>query len=210
MKSPTIRLMLVDDHALVRMGLKALLEIEPDFVVVAEADDGVAALEQYAIQQPDVTLLDIRMPRMDGLQTLERLLVRRPDARIIMLTTSELEDEIERAVELGACGYLLKKITGDELARAIRLVHSGEICLPAEVTRRLAANRLAPRLSEREREVLALLPRGLTNPEIAHALGITLNTAKTHLHTIFSKLDVANRAEAVSAALQRGLLQLDK
>lgn len=210
MKSPTIRLMLVDDHALVRMGLKALLEIEPDFVVVAEADDGVAALEQYAIQQPDVTLLDIRMPRMDGLQTLERLLVRRPDARIIMLTTSELEEEIERAVELGACGYLLKKITGDELARAIRLVHSGEICLPAEVTRRLAANRLAPRLSEREREVLALLPRGLTNPEIAHALGITLNTAKTHLHTIFSKLDVANRAEAVSAALQRGLLQLDK
>ena len=210
MKLPTIRLMLVDDHALVRMGLKALLEIEPDFVVVAEADDGVAALEQYAIQQPDVTLLDIRMPRMDGLQTLERLLVRRPDARIIMLTTSELEDEIERAVELGACGYLLKKITGDELARAIRLVHSGEICLPAEVTRRLAANRLAPRLSEREREVLALLPRGLTNPEIAHALGITLNTAKTHLHTIFSKLDVANRAEAVSAALQRGLLQLDK
>ena len=136
--------------------------------------------------------------------------MRRPDARIIMLTTSELEDEIERAVELGACGYLLKKITGDELARAIRLVHSGEICLPAEVTRRLAANRLAPRLSEREREVLALLPRGLTNPEIAHALGITLNTAKTHLHTIFSKLDVANRAEAVSAALQRGLLQLDK
>jgi DNA-binding NarL/FixJ family response regulator len=210
MKLPTIRLMLVDDHALVRMGLKALLEIEPDFVVVAEADDGVAALEQYAIQQPDVTLLDIRMPRMDGLQTLERLLVRRPDARIIMLTTSELEDEIERAVELGACGYLLKKITGDELARAIRLVHSGEICLPAEVTRRLAANRLAPRLSEREREVLALLPRGLTNPEIAHALGITLNTAKTHLHTIFSKLDVANRAEAVSSALQRGLLQLDK
>lgn len=210
MKSPTIRLMLVDDHALVRMGLKALLEIEPDFVVVAEADDGVAALEQYAIQQPDVTLLDIRMPRMDGLQALERLLARRPDARIIMLTTSELEDEIERAVELGACGYLLKKITGDELARAIRLVHSGEICLPAEVTRRLAANRLSPRLSEREREVLALLPRGLTNPEIAHALGITLNTAKTHLHTIFSKLDVANRAEAVSAALQRGLLQLDK
>jgi DNA-binding NarL/FixJ family response regulator len=210
MKSPTIRLMLVDDHALVRMGLKALLEIEPDFVVVAEADDGVAALEQYAIQQPDVTLLDIRMPRMDGLQTLERLLAQRPDARIIMLTTSDMDDEIARAVELGACGYLLKKITGDELARAIRLVHSGEICLPVEVTRRLAANRLAPRLSEREREVLALLPRGLTNPEIAHALGITLNTAKTHLHTIFSKLDVESRAEAVSAALQRGLLQLDK
>jgi DNA-binding NarL/FixJ family response regulator len=210
MKSQSIRLMLVDDHALVRMGLKALLEIEPDFVVVAEADDGVAALEQYAIQQPDITLLDIRMPRMDGLQTLERLLAQRPDARIIMLTTSDMDDEIARAVELGACGYLLKKITGDELARAIRLVHGGEICLPVEVTRRLAANRLAPRLSEREREVLALLPRGLTNPEIAHALGITLNTAKTHLHTIFSKLNVESRAEAVSAALQRGLLQLDK
>lgn len=210
MKTPNIRLLLVDDHALVRMGLKALLEVEPDFEVVAEADDGVAALEQYANLKPDITLLDIRMPRMDGLEALRLLLAHSPNARIIMLTTSDLDEEIERAVELGACGYLLKKITRDELVLAIRLVHGGGICMPEEVARSLAANRLAPRLSEREREVLALLPRGLTNPEIAHALGITLNTAKTHLHTIFSKLDVAGRAEAVSAAVQRGLLHLDK
>ena len=202
--------MLVDDHALVRMGLKALLEVEPDFEVVAEADDGVAALEQCANLKPDITLLDIRMPRMDGLEALRQLLARSPSARIIMLTTSDLDEEIERAVELGACGYLLKKITRDELVRAIRLVHGGEICMPEEVTRRLTANRMAPRLSEREREVLALLPQGLTNPEIAKTLGVTLNTAKTHLHSIFNKLDVAGRAEAVSAAVQRGLLRLDK
>lgn len=209
MKTPKIRLMLVDDHALVRMGLKALLEVESDFEVVAEADDGVAALELFARSLPDITLLDIRMPRMDGLEALGKLLARSPNARTIMLTTSDLDEEIERAIELGACGYLLKKITRDELVRAIRLVQDGGICMPAEVTRSLAANRLAPRLSEREREVLALLPRGLTNPEIAKALGITINTAKTHLHTIFSKLDVAGRAEAVSAAVQRGLLHLD-
>lgn len=198
--------MLVDDHALVRLGLKALLEVEPDFEVVAEADDGVAALEQYAKLQPDVTLLDVRMPRMDGLEALRQILLRWPDARVIMLTTSDMDDDIGCAIELGACGYLLKNITRDELIRAVRQVLSGDICLPEAVVARLKASRDAPKLSTRERQVLSLLPKGLTNPEIASALGITLNTAKTHLHTIFSKLDVKGRAEAVTAAIKRGIL----
>jgi DNA-binding NarL/FixJ family response regulator len=208
-KVPLIRLFLVDDHALVRMGLKVLLEMEPDFKVVGEAGDGQQAIDLFQRLKPDVTLLDVRMPTMSGIETVKQLIKKWPEARIIMLTTSEMEDEIERALEAGACGYLLKKITRDELVSAVRQVHGGEACIPEMIARQLAANHLAPRLSQREREVLSMLPRGLTNPDIAQALGISLNTAKTHLRTIFSKLDVADRSEAVTVAVQRGILHLD-
>ena len=208
-KLSRIRLLLADDHALVRLGLVALLEMEPDFHVVAQAGDGVEALELFARHQPHVTLLDLRMPRLDGIETLKRLLEKWPDARVVMLTTSDLEDEIARAIECGACGYLLKRITRDELVAAVRQVHAGEACIPWAVAKQLAASRHAPRLSEREREVLAMLPRGLTNQDIATALGVSLNTAKTHLRTIFTKLDVADRSEAVTVAVQKGMLQLE-
>ena len=206
---PLIRLFLVDDHALVRMGLSVLLEMEPDFKVVGEAGDGFQAIELFERLKPDVTLLDVRMPNMNGIEAARELTKRWPEARIVMLTTSEMDDEIERAIEAGACGYLLKKITREELVSAVRQVHAGEACIPAVIAKQLAANRLAPRLSVREREVLAMLPRGLTNPDIAKALGITLSTAKTHLRTIFSKLDVVDRSEAVTVAVQRGILHLD-
>lgn len=209
-KPAGISLLLVDDHALVRMGLAVLLEMEPDFKVVGEADDGVQALELFARLNPDVTLLDVRMPHMDGIETLKQLIQKWPEARVVMLTTSDLEDEIDRAIRAGACGYLLKKVTRDELVRAVRQVHDGEACIPDEVAKQLAANRDAPRLSEREREVLAMLPRGLTNPDIAKALGISLNTTKTHLRTIFSKLDVVDRSEAINVAVQRGILHLNE
>jgi DNA-binding NarL/FixJ family response regulator len=205
-----IRLMLVDDHALVRMGMVALLETDPGFRVVAEADDGVAALELFARHRPDVTLLDIRMPRLGGVDALQQLVARWPEARVIMLTTSDLDDDIERAIAAGASGYLLKKITRDELFAAIRHVHGGGAYIPELVARQLAANRLAPRLSDREREVLAMLPRGLTNPDIGKALGISLGTVKTHLRTIFAKLDVADRSEAITIAAQRGILRLEE
>ncbi|HEX4120897.1 MAG TPA: response regulator transcription factor [Verrucomicrobiae bacterium] len=207
---PGISLLLVDDHALVRMGLAVLLEMEPDFKVVGEAGDGAQALELFARLNPDVTLLDVRMPHMDGIETLKQLIQKWPEARVVMLTTSDLEDEIDRAIRAGACGYLLKKVTREELVKAVRQVHSGEACIPDEVAKQLAANRNAPRLSEREREVLAMLPRGLTNPDIAKALGISLNTTKTHLRTIFSKLDVVDRSEAINVAVQRGILHLNE
>jgi signal transduction histidine kinase/FixJ family two-component response regulator len=136
-----------------------------------------------------VTLLDIRMPQLNG----SKILAQWPEARVIMLTTSDLDEDIEQAVGAGAYGYLLKKITRDQLVQAIRQVHAGRICFPEAVAQRLAANRLAPRLSEREREVLALLPKGLTNPDIARVLGISMSTTKTHLRSIFSKLDVMVR-----------------
>jgi len=140
-KPAEISLLLVDDHALVRMGLTALLEMEPDFRVVGEAGDGSQAMELFARFNPDVTLLDVRMPHMDGIETLKQLIQKWPEARIVMLTTSDLEDEIERAVTAGACGYLLKKITREELVKAVRQVHAGEACIPAEVAKQLAANR---------------------------------------------------------------------
>jgi DNA-binding NarL/FixJ family response regulator len=205
---PFIRLFLVDDHALVRMGLAVLLEMEPDFKVVGEAGDGRQAIEMFGRLKPDVTLVDVRMPLMNGIEIVEQLIKKWPEARIVMLTTSEMEDEIERAIEAGACGYLLKKITREELVSAVRQVHAGEACIPDIIAKQLAANHLAPRLSRREREVLSMLPRGLTNPDIAQALGISLSTTKTHLRTIFSKLDVMDRSEAVTVAVQRGILHL--
>ena len=201
--------MLVDDHALVRMGFVALLETQADIRVLAETGDGAEAIKLYERHHPDVVLLDLRMPGMDGIETLKRLLAKWPNARVVMLTTSDLEDEINRAIECGASGYLLKKITRDELIDAVRLVHSGEACIPQAVAKQLATSRHNPRLSEREREVLAMLPRGLTNPDISTALGISLSTTKTHLRTIFYKLDVADRSEAVTVAMQRGIIQLD-
>ncbi len=207
---PLIRILLVDDHALVRLGLAVLLRMEPDFQVVGEAESGKQALDLFARLQPDVTLLDVRMPQMSGIETARQLILKWPEARIIMLTTSELEDDIDQAIETGACGYLLKKITREELVSAVRQVHAGEACIPEVVAKQLAANRLAPRLSVREREVLAMLPRGLTNPDIATALGISLSTAKTHLRAIFSKLDVADRSEAINVAVQRGILHLNQ
>jgi two-component system NarL family response regulator len=210
MVSDTMSLMLVDDHALVRMGLVSLLQMAPDFRVVAESDNGPEAVELLLQHRPDVTLLDIRLPRVSGIETLQQMLLRWPEARVVMLTTSDLDEDIERAFELGAAGYLLKRISYPELARAVRQVHAGESYIPESIARQLAASRAGPHLSAREREVLALLPKGLSNPDIARVLGISLSTVKTHLRTIFSKLDVADRAESITVAVQRGLLRLEE
>ena len=202
--------MLVDDHAVVRIGLVVMLELDRGFKVVAQANDGIEALELFARQLPDVTLLDIRMPQLNGVETLRRILAKWPEARVIMLTTSDLDDDITQAIDAGARGYVLKRSSRDELIQAIRQVHGGETCIPEPLARRLAANRLTPQLTEREREVLALLPKGLTNTDIARVLGISMGTAKNHVQAIFKKLDVMDRSEAVTAALQRGILKLDE
>lgn len=204
-----IRLLLIDDHTIVRMGLSALLALEPDFHVVGEAGSGPQAIDLFAKLNPDITLLDIRMPHMDGIQVLGHLTKQWPKARIIMLSTSNTTDEICRAFENGACGYLLKQVGRNELVHAVRQVHAGEEYIPDMINKELAVSGKAPKLSPREREILTMLPRGLTNQDIATALGIGFGTVKAHLRAIFAKLDVADRSEAVSIAVQRGILHLD-
>lgn len=205
-----IGVLLVDDHTIVRMGLSALLEVEEDFKVVGEAGSGPEAIELFGRLKPDITLLDIRMPQMDGIEVLSQLTKQWPTARVIMLSTSSTEDEIHRALENGASGYLHKQVGRSELIHAVRQVHAGEDYMPALISKELASSGDKPRLSSREREILAMLPRGLTNQDIALALGIGFGTVKAHLRTIFSKLEVTDRSEAVSVAVQRGILNLDE
>ncbi|HRX55205.1 MAG: response regulator transcription factor [Verrucomicrobiales bacterium] len=200
-----IRLLLADDHAIVRMGLRTVFELEGDLEVIAEAATADEAVAAHASSRPDVTLLDLRMPG-GGLEALRRILGNSPRSRVLVVTTSDLEEDIHRALAAGASGYVLKSIAPEELADAIRGVHAGARWVPAEVARKLADRAATPELSPREMEVLHLVVKGLTNPEIADALDISLGTAKAHLRAILAKLQVADRTEAASEALRRGLI----
>lgn len=200
-----IRLLLADDHAIVRMGLRTVFELEGDLEVIAEAATADEAVAAHASARPDVTLLDLRMPG-GGLEALRRILGHSPRSRVLVVTTSDLEEDIYRALAAGASGYVLKSIAPEELADAIRGVHAGARWVPAEVARKLADRASTPDLSPREMGVLHLVVKGLTNPEIAEALDISLGTAKAHLRAILAKLQVADRTEAASEALRRGLI----
>ncbi len=200
-----IRLLLADDHAIVRMGLRTVFELEGDLEVIAEAATADEAVAAHASSRPDVTLLDLRMPG-GGLEALRRILGNSPRSRVLVVTTSDLEEDIHRALAAGASGYVLKSIAPEDLADAIRGVHAGARWVPAEVARKLADRAATPELSPREMEVLHLVVKGLTNPEIADALDISLGTAKAHLRAILAKLQVADRTEAASEALRRGLI----
>ena len=207
--SPKIRLMIVDDHSMVRIGFATLLGAEPGFEVVAEAEDADQAVAMFRRRKPDITLMDVRMPGDSGLAALSRIRAEFPAARIVMLTTYDLESLILRALETGACGYLLKSIKRDELVAAVRRVHQGETCFPISISRHAAELGQINRLTPREHETLDLLRRGLSNRDIGLVLGVSENTAKAHVKSLFIKLDVADRAEAVAAAFERGLLQVD-
>jgi DNA-binding NarL/FixJ family response regulator len=207
--SAPIRLLLVDDHFLVRMGLVAVLGLEKDLAVAGEAEDTETALERFRAVKPDVTLLDIRMPGAGGLETLRRIRAEQPEARVIMLTTSDLEEDVFQSLEAGAAGYLLKTAQRAELAEAIRRVHAGGRAIPAKVEARLAERAQHPALSPRELEVLDFLRRGLSNRDIGVALGVTEHTAKAHVKAILVKLEAADRTEAVAAGFQRGLLKIE-
>lgn len=204
-----IRLLLVDDHSMVRMGFATLLGAEPDFQVVAEAEDGEQAVSAFRECQPDVTLMDARMPGGGGIDALARIRAEFGDARIIILTTYDLEEPVFAALEAGAAGYLLKSIKRDELVAAVRCVHAGGCCFPESLAARMEERTLHKRLTPRELETLDLLRRGLSNKDIGVALGVTENTAKAHVKAILQKLDVADRAEAVAAGFERGLLEID-
>jgi DNA-binding NarL/FixJ family response regulator len=204
-----IRVMTVDDHPLYRDGLAALLALHTDLELVAEAGDGEEAVEQYRVHRPDVTLMDLSMPRMGGAQAIEEITAEFPDARIIALTTYQGDADIHRALEAGAKGYLIKDVLRHEVADAIRSVHRGERVLPSAVAQRLAEYTPRVELTAREREVLLLIAKGLSNKGIAEAIGRTEATVKVHVLHILEKLGVDDRTEAVTIALQRGIIHLN-
>jgi DNA-binding NarL/FixJ family response regulator len=207
--SNAIKIMIVEDHAVVRQGLAALLAITPDFTVVAQAADGRQAIEQFRRHQPDVTLMDLRLPNMTGVEAIARIRIDFPQARIIVLTTFDGDEDIYRALQAGARGYLLKGMTAEELIEAIRSVHAGKSRIPAPVAERLAERMSAPTLTGRETEVLELIVGGNSNKEIASALAISEATVKTHINSLLSKLGVTDRTQAATTALQRGIVHLD-
>ena len=206
-----IRLMIADDHAVVRDGLAAMLASQPDFQVAREAADGAIAVALAAELRPDVILMDLRMPILDGVTAIRQIRARQPAARILVLTTYDTDADILPAIEAGATGYLLKDTPRDELFRAIRATAAGEAVLAPAVAARLMGKMRAPaeeRLSARELEVLGLVANGASNSDIAGALHISEATVKSHLLHVFAKLGVADRTAAVTVALQRGVLRL--
>jgi DNA-binding NarL/FixJ family response regulator len=205
----TIRVLTVDDHAVVRAGLAAMIANETDMVVVAEAVDGVDAVALYAEHHPDVVLMDIRMPRLDGVEATRAIRTAAPDARIVALTMYEGDADIHRALSAGASAYLLKGVPAADLMTAIRRVVAGKRVIPSDVADRLAEYTPRVELTAREVEVLRLVAKGLRNKEVARVIGRTEGTVKVHLKNILEKLEVDDRTEAVTIALQRGIIHLD-
>ncbi len=208
MSEKSIRILIADDHYVVRMGLAALVETEPDLQVVGEAADGMQVVELYKKLHPDLVLMDLRMPRTDGVTATRQIREQFPHARILMLTTYDGDDDIHRALSAGASGYLLKNSTRESLIPALRAVAAGQRWIPQEVASRLAARKMFEDLTPREVDVLQQLAKGLANKEIADVLSISEHTVKGHLKSILGKLHVADRTEAVTAALQRGIIHL--
>ena len=203
-----IRLMLVEDHILMRMGLVSATRIESDMVVVAEVDDGRKVVESYRKHKPDVILLDLRLPGMDGVQVIKALREESPDVRIVILSCYGGGDDVTRALQTGASGYVLKSMPLQQVLEAVRAVHMGGQYIPKEIASRVS-QRVQSALSPREIEVLKLLAQGLANKEIAAKLGISEGTVKNHLTNIFTKLGVEDRAQALTIAFKRQLVQLE-
>src|SRR3974390_420881 len=193
-----IRILIADDHYIVRMGLVALMNTEPDMEVVAEAADGAQALELFRKHNPDLALLDMRMPVKNGIEATKEIRNRFPNAQILILTAFDGDEEIHKALQAGAQGYVLKSSTGEKLIPAIRAVAGGPRWVPKEIASRLTARNLFEELTPRELQVLQQLARGLSNKEIADHFKITEYTAKDHLKNILEKLRVADRTEAVT------------
>jgi len=203
------RVLLVDDHALLRTGVANIINQESDLHVVAEAGNGVDALAAYDRHRPDVTLLDLRMPVMEGVEVVRRLRERDPGARVIVLTTYDTDDEISRALRAGAKAYVLKDISADALVACIRDVLAGKTYLAPAAAAKLAEGVTRVQLTPRELSTLRLMADGKANKEIAQELGISDRTVKTHLGHLFEKLGVTSRTEAVKIATRRGLVRLE-
>ncbi|MFE5602632.1 response regulator [Streptomyces coelicoflavus] len=214
----TIRLLIVDDQELIRTGFRLFLQTQHDLEVVGEAADGHEALDRAAALRPDVVLMDVRMPLMDGVEATSRLTASNSSPRVLILTTYDLDEYVFGALRAGASGFLLKDASRDRLLEAIRVVHAGEALLSPSITRRLIedyATRAAPvrpratvlaGLTPREREILLLVARGLSNPEIAAHLVVTEATVKSHIGSMFAKLQLRDRAQAVVFAYENGVV----
>jgi len=209
MNKTSIRLLVVDDHFFVRMGLTGSLNAEPDIRVVADADNGTQALKLYREHKPDLVIMDGRLPGISGVETLTALRREFPSARVLMLSIDEGEEDVYRAMQAGASGYLPKATQLRELLRAIRAIYAGEKYLPSALSARLAERGSGATLTEREREVLELVSKGLSNREVGKTIGCSETTAKWHLKNIMQKLDVTDRTEATRVAVERGILHVE-
>jgi DNA-binding NarL/FixJ family response regulator len=205
---PRIRVLIADDHGVVREGLVSMIKRNrADMTVAAEASNGREAVELWKRERPDVTLLDLRMPELDGVEVIKEIRAADKKARIIVLTTFDGDEDIYRAIQAGAKGYLLKDVPREALMNSIRRVHAGETSVPLHLLAKLADRVSGETLSEREIEVLKLMAQGKSNKEIATALFITEGTVKSHGKSIFAKMNVSSRAEAVAEATRRGFLR---
>jgi DNA-binding NarL/FixJ family response regulator len=201
----TIRILIIDDHPVVRYGLSAFFDAQPDLAVVGCAESGEEGVEMFHRFHPDVTIMDLRMPGMTGVEAIRAILRAKPKARIIVLTTYQTDEDIHQALDAGAQGYLLKAAPGAQLAGAVRRVHAGFRCIPPDIERAAASRTPNADLTPREREVLGLIVKGLSNRRIADALGISEGTVKWHVNIILERLGVEDRTQAAVTALQRGL-----
>ena len=207
-KKPRIKVLIADDHSVVREGLVSLITRKADMTVVGEASNGREAVELWKEHKPDVTLLDLRMPELDGVGALKEIRSNNHEARVIVLTTFDGDEDIYRAIQSGAKGYMLKDVPREALMDCIRRVYAGETCIPVHLAAKLAGRISGETLSDREIEVLKMMAQGKSNKEVGSALFISEGTVKSHVKSIFAKMNVISRTEAVSSASRRGLIQL--
>jgi two-component system, NarL family, response regulator len=207
-ESAKIRVLVVDDHPIMRIGIAAIIQATPDMTTVAQAGSGEEAIELYEKHLPDITLMDLRLPGISGVETIRKVMARHKDARFVVLTTYEGDEDIHQALAAGARSYIIKGMPHDALVSALRRVHAGGRFLPPPVSRALSSRVPNCDLSAREREVLDLIVRGKSNKEIATELGITESTVKSHVSVILMRLNVSDRTQAVVTALQRGLVHI--
>ncbi len=207
--STSIRVLITDDHPVVREGLASIIDRREDMMTVAQAGNGVEAVDLFRQHRPDIVLMDLRMPQMDGVTAISQIRQEAPDARIIVLTTYDGEEDIYRGLQAGAKGYLLKDAPREELLETIRAVHNGQTHIPSPVAVKLASRISQSPLTPREVEVLRLMVGGNSNQEIANALFIAEGTVKAHVNSILDKMKVNDRTQAVTAAIRRGLVHLD-
>ena len=203
-----IRVLCVDDHRVMLDGLALLIGRQPDMEVIASATSGEQAVELYARHLPDITLMDLQLPTMSGLEAIGEIRASHPDARIVVLTMYQGDEDIYRALEAGATAYLLKDTLAEDLVNVIREVHTGNRPIPADVAAALAVRKVQPSLTPREIEVVHLITQGLRNKEIAVTLGISEETAKVHVKNILAKLHVSDRAAVIAVAVRRGIIHI--